>query len=132
MSAALAGIISVAAGLDIYFPGLAFIITFAAGVVLQPYANILERMGINDAVGAVTVHGTIGLFGLIMLGVFGIGYPSLDAFMGGAVRPTISLTGQILGAVVFFLLSFFLVCSVLDPQRVGHDAHSRIDKTSRA
>ncbi len=65
------------------------------------------------------MHGTIGLFGLIMLGVFGIGYPSLDAFMGGAVRPTISLTGQILGAVVFFLLSFFLVCSVLDPQRLG-------------
>ncbi len=46
MSAALAGIISVAAGLDIYFPGLAFIITFAAGVVLQPYANILKRMGL--------------------------------------------------------------------------------------
>jgi Amt family ammonium transporter len=106
MSGALAGIISVASGLDIYFPGLAFIIAFAAGVILQPCANILERMGIDDAVGAVTVHGTIGLFGLIMLGVFASGYPALDAFMGDAVRPTISLTGQIVGAVVFFLLGF--------------------------
>ena len=106
MSGALAGIISVASGLDIYFPGLAFIIAFAAGVILQPCANILERMGIDDAVGAVTVHGTIGLFGLIMLGVFASGYPTLDAFMGDAVRPTISLTGQIVGAVVFFLLGF--------------------------
>ena len=34
MSGALAGIISVASGLDIYFPGLAFIIAFAAGVIL--------------------------------------------------------------------------------------------------
>ena len=106
MSGALAGIISVASGLDVYFPGLAFIIAFAAGVILQPCANILERMGIDDAVGAVTVHGTIGLFGLIMLGVFASGYPALDAFMGDAVRPTISLTGQIVGAVVFFLLGF--------------------------
>ena len=132
MSAALAGIISVAAGLDIYFPGLAFIITFAAGVVLQPYANILERMGINDAVGAVTVHGTIGLFGLIMLGVSAIGYSALDAFTGGVVRPTISLTGQIVGAVVFFLLGFVPDYVVSLIQRVGHDAHSRIDRTSRA
>ena len=33
----------------------------------------LERRGIDDAVGAVTVHGTIGLYGVVMLGVFRIG-----------------------------------------------------------
>ena len=102
MSGALAGIISVASGLDIYFPGLAFIIAFVAGVILQPCAAWLERRGIDDAVGAVTVHGTIGLFGLIMLGVFASGYPALDI----ENPPTISLIGQIVGAVVFFLLGF--------------------------
>ena len=61
-------------------------------------------MGIDDAVGAVTVHGTIGLFGLVMLGVFVSGNPALDTFMGDAKRPTISLTGQIFCAVLFFLL----------------------------
>ena len=102
MSGALAGIISVASGLDIYFPGLAFIIAFVAGVILQPCAAWLERRGIDDAVGAVTVHGTIGLYGLIMLGVFASGYPALDI----ENPPTISLIGQIVGAVVFFLLGF--------------------------
>ena len=102
MSGALAGIISVASGLDIYFPGLAFIIAFVAGVILQPCAAWLERRGIDDAVGAVTVHGTIGLFGLIMLGVFASGYPALDI----ENPPTISLIGQIVGAIVFFLLGF--------------------------
>ena len=104
MSGALAGIISVASGLDIYFPSLVFLISFAAGVILKPCATLLERWGIDDAVGAVTVHGTIGLFGVIMLGVFASGYPALPGAAGEV--PTISLFGQIVGAVVFFLLGF--------------------------
>jgi len=102
MSGALAGIISVASGLDIYFPGLAFIIAFGAGVILQPCAVWLEKRGIDDAVGAVTVHGTIGLYGLIALGVFASGYPALQ----GEGVATVSLVGQIVGAIVFFLLGF--------------------------
>jgi Amt family ammonium transporter len=102
MSGALAGIISTASGLDIYYPALAFIIAFSAGVILQPCANWLERRGIDDAVGAVTVHGTIGLYGVVMLGVFAAGFPALDI----ADAPTVSLFGQIVGAVVFFLLGF--------------------------
>ncbi|MCP5087696.1 MAG: ammonium transporter [Rhodobacteraceae bacterium] len=104
MSGALAGIIATASGLDIYWPGLAFVIGCGAGVLLAPCARILERMGIDDAVGAVTVHGTIGLYGLIMLGVFASGFPALQGAAGEV--PTVSLIGQIVGAVVFFLLGF--------------------------
>lgn len=104
MSGALAGIISVASGLDIYYPALAFIIAFGAGVILQPCAAFLEKFGIDDAVGAVTVHGTIGLYGVILLGVFASGYPALQGAAGEV--PTISLVGQVIGAVVFFLVGF--------------------------
>lgn len=104
MSGALAGIISVASGLDIYYPGLAFVIAFSAGIILKPCADFLENRGIDDAVGAVTVHGTIGLYGLIMLGIWGAGFPALLGDAGTV--PTISLVGQIVGAVVFFLLGF--------------------------
>ena len=104
MSGALAGIISVASGLDIYYPALAFVIAVSAGVILKPCADWLERRGIDDAVGAVTVHGTIGLYGVVMLGVFASGFPALQGAAGDA--PTISLMGQIVGAVVFFALGF--------------------------
>ena len=104
MSGALAGIISVASGLDIYWPGLTFMIALSAGLLLAPAARVLERMGIDDAVGAVTVHGTIGVYGVIMLGVFASGYPALQGAAGEA--PTISLVGQIVGAIVFALLGF--------------------------
>jgi ammonia channel protein AmtB len=104
MSGALAGIISVASGLDIYYPALAFVIAVSAGVILKPCADWLERRGIDDAVGAVTVHGTIGLYGVVMLGVFASGFPALQGAAGDA--PTVSLMGQIVGAVVFFALGF--------------------------
>ena len=104
MSGALAGIISTASGLDIYYPALTFIIAFSAGVILKFCADWLERRGIDDAVGAVTVHGTIGLYGVVLLGIFGSGYPALQGAAGEV--PTISLIGQIVGAIVFFLLGF--------------------------
>ena len=87
MSGALAGIISCASGLDIYYPALAFIVAFSAGLILRPCADWLERRGIDDAVGAVTVHGTIGLYGVVMLGVFASGFPALQGVAGEA--PTI-------------------------------------------
>ncbi len=102
MSGALAGIIATASGLDVYWPPLAFVMGFAGGALLKPCYNWLERRGIDDAVGAVTVHGTIGLFGLIMFGVWGSGLPALQ---GDGVA-TVSLLGQFVGAVVFFLVGF--------------------------
>jgi Amt family ammonium transporter len=59
MLGALAGIISTASGLDIYFPALAFIIAFSAGLILQPCANWLERRGIDDAAGAPCVRDVV-------------------------------------------------------------------------
>lgn len=75
-----------------------------AGWLLAPIAALIERAGIDDAVGAVTVHGVIGLYGVVMLGVFASGFPALQGAAGEA--PTISLMGQLVGAVVFFLLGF--------------------------
>lgn len=102
MSGGLAGIIACASGLDIYWPPLAFAMGFAGGWILKPCASLLEKWGIDDAVGAVTVHGTIGLFGVIMLGIWGYGYPAAQ----GPDAPTISFFGQLISAGVFFLLGF--------------------------
>ena len=100
MSGALAGIISCASGLDIYYPALAFIIAFSAGILLKPAASILEKMGIDDAVGAVTVHGTMGIYGMLLLGVFASGYPA--ALGDGAAQ--VSFMGQLGGAIVFIAI----------------------------
>ena len=102
MSGALAGIIATASGLDVYWPPLAFLIAMAGGMLLKPAAAVLERFRIDDAVGAVTVHGTIGVFGLLMFGIWGAGYPALQ----GEGVATVNLLGQAIGAVVCILLGF--------------------------
>jgi ammonia channel protein AmtB len=102
MSGALAGIISVASGLDVYFPALAFIVAIIAGLLLRPAAKMLENFGIDDAVGAVTVHGTIGVYGMVVFGIFASGFPAL--FIENA--PTISILGQLVSAIVCSLCGF--------------------------
>ncbi len=103
MSGCLAGIISCAAGLDLWWPPLAFAIGFVGGAALKPLANMLEGFGIDDAVGAVTVHGTIGAWGVIAVGIFASGYPALSGDPGVA---TISFVGQLIGMIVMFLIGF--------------------------
>ncbi len=125
MSGALAGIISCASGLDIYWPPLAFAIAFGAGCLLKPAAAYLERRGIDDAVGAVTVHGTIGIYGMLALGIFAAGYPALQ---GDAGVPTVSFMGQLVGSIVFILLGFIpgyvvsLLLKSVGLLRVGEEA----------
>ena len=112
MSGALGGIISCAAGLDLWWPPLAFAIGFAGGAIMKPAATMLENMGIDDAVGAVTVHGTLGIWGVLAVGIFASGYPALQ---GDAGVITTSLMGQIVGIVTMFLLGFVpgYVCSLI-------------------
>jgi Amt family ammonium transporter len=98
MSGALVGVISSAPGLDVYYPPLAFLISFAGGLAI-PKLNefMLTRFKIDDAVGAVAVHGFGGVWGLVAAGIFASGYPH----PGG---PPISFTGQFTSMLVFLLL----------------------------
>ncbi len=103
MSGALGGIITCAPGLDIYWPPMAFAIAMV-GCMIMPYAaKMLENWGIDDAVGAVTVHGTLGVYGVIVLGIFGAGYPALSGDAGVA---TINFFGQFVGAIIMALIGF--------------------------
>ena len=104
MSGALGGIISCASGLDIWWPPLAFVIAFVGSGFIMPYAaRLLERMGIDDAVGAVTVHGVLGAWGVLVVGIFASGYPALS---GDAGVVTVSFVGQFVGMIVMFLIGF--------------------------
>ena len=103
MSGALAGIISAASGMDFYWPPMAFAIAFVGGAMLAPIAKFVENLGIDDAVGAVTVHGFIGVWGVLACGIFASGYPALSGDVGVA---TISLYGQAVGAGAMFLCGF--------------------------
>jgi ammonia channel protein AmtB len=102
MSGALGGIISVAGGLDLYWPPMAFVIGAIGGVIMPLVAARVERLKIDDAVGAVALHGVVGMWGVVAVGIFAAGYPALPS--EGA--PVITLYGQVAGALVMALLGF--------------------------
>ena len=129
MSGALCGIISVAAGMDVWDPSLCFAIAFAGGILGPWAAGVFERMGIDDAVGAVSVHGICGIWGVLAVGIFVGGYPEFSADI-----PPATFMGQFKGMIVMVLLGFipgyvisliFKMCGILRAsdaiQRAGMD-----------
>ena len=99
MSGALCGIISVAAGMDLYYPGLTFALAFFGGVIGPISAKFVARFGIDDAVGAVSVHGTCGIVGVLGVGIFAGGYPAFSDSV-----PTVTFSGQFMGTLVMVAL----------------------------
>jgi ammonia channel protein AmtB len=100
MSGGLVGIISAAAGLDVWYPPLAFAIGFFGAFMAPIVAKLVEKAGIDDAVAAVAVHGWGGLWGVVACGLFAAGYPNINDM------PPVSLIGQLVGAGVFVALGF--------------------------
>ncbi len=109
-SGGLAGIITASAGNDLYHPIQAMLVG-AVGVVIvyKLHYWIERRFKIDDAVGAVAVHGYAGVVGLIIAGFVLWGAPS-SPYEGYA---TVSPLGQIVGAAIMFGLLGFLPAFVL-------------------
>lgn len=100
MSGGLVGIISVAPGLDLYHPGLAYLIAMGVSAAAPLVNNLLLKFRLDDAVGAFAVHGFSGFAGLVISGIFLAGYPNMNGL------PEISFLGQLGGALVMAALGF--------------------------
>ncbi|WP_332667251.1 ammonium transporter [Aeromicrobium sp.] len=100
ISGGLAGVISVAPGMDLYHPALAFIIAVVGGSLIPHIGKLIERFGIDDVVGAVTVHGGCAFYGIVVSGFVLWGYPNIEGM------PDVNPLGQIGGAIVLTLLGF--------------------------
>jgi len=101
MSGGLAGIFICASGLDIWYPGFAFLLGIVAGCVIIPANNFLHNtFKIDDCVGAVSIHGVCGILGMLVVGLFASGYPA-----AGDIPPS-SFMGQLISACVMALVGF--------------------------
>ena len=103
-SGGLAGIITASAGNDLYHPIHAMII---AGIgtycAYKLHYWVEEKFKIDDAVGAVAVHGYAGFIGLVICGFVLWGHPSSPYEGYAAINPL----GQFIGAIImFFVLGF--------------------------
>ena len=67
VSGGLAGVISVSAGADVYAPTLAYLISMGSAAIAVYVGNWIEKkMRVDDVVGAVAVHGSMGFLGPVL------------------------------------------------------------------
>ena len=108
-SSGLAGIICASAGNDLYHPIQSLIIAMIGVVVAYKLHYWVERkFKIDDAVGAVAVHGYAGVAGLIICGFVLNGYPSSGYSVGsmwvGTDYAPINPLGMFIGAIIMFVV----------------------------
>lgn len=70
LNGSLAGLVAITAGCAFVNPLSAIIIGAAAGVIVIYAAEFVEKLRIDDAVGAFAVHGACGIFGVLAIGLF--------------------------------------------------------------
>ena len=67
----LAGLVGITAGADLMSPMDAIIIGFIAGVIIVFAIGIIDRLKLDDPVGAIGVHLVCGIFGTLAVGIWG-------------------------------------------------------------
>lgn len=67
----LAGLVGITAGADLMMPMHAIIIGLISGLLVVLSAIGLDKLKLDDCVGAVSVHLSCGIFGTLAVGIFG-------------------------------------------------------------
>ena len=101
LNGALGGLVAITAGCASVTPESAAIIGALGGIVVVLSVLLFEKLRIDDPVGAISVHGTCGALGTILVGFFD---SSTGVFAGGGFA--------LLGAQVIGVLAVFAWCLV--------------------
>lgn len=91
LNGALAGLVAITAEASTPTALQALMIGFAGGLIVVLSVVALDKLKIDDPVGAISVHGTVGIFGLLMVPL---------------TNDNSTLIGQIVGAITIFVWVF--------------------------
>lgn len=109
-SCGLAGIIGASSGNDLYHPIQAMVIAMGAAVLAYKMHYWVERkFKVDDAVGAVAVHGYAGFYGVWIAGFVLWGYPASMNPDYAVITPW----GQFIGAVIMFGVLGFIPAYIM-------------------
>jgi ammonium transporter, Amt family len=145
----LAGLVSITAPCAFVTPGSAAIIGAVAGVIIIEAVLAFDRIGVDDPVGATSVHLVGGIFGTLCVGLFGVkglgGLPNAGLLQGGGTTQLVIQAKGVLavGAFAFggSLLAFYAIkvamglrvpreeeVSGLDVAEIGMEAYPAADE----
>ncbi len=100
LNGALAGLVSITAGAANMDPYGAFFAGLIGGVIVVFSIELIEKkLKVDDAIGASSVHGVVGVWGTIVIGLWGIDSEGgIGIFNGGGYEQLVS---QLIGALAY-------------------------------
>ena len=100
LNGALAGLVSITAGAANMDPYGAFFAGLIGGVIVVFAIELIEKkLKVDDAIGASSVHGVVGVWGTIVIGLWGIDSEGgIGIFNGGGYEQLVS---QLIGALAY-------------------------------
>jgi Amt family ammonium transporter len=109
----LAGLVAITAPCAFVKPGWAAVIGIIAGILVVESVYFIEKRGIDDAVGAISVHGVCGSFGVLAVGIFADGHygaawngSDVEGVKGIIYGDAGQLGAQALGVLVIWTVIF--------------------------
>ena len=108
INGSLAGLVAITAGCHAVSTVSALVIGAIGAVVMLAASRVLERFGIDDAVGAFPVHGAAGVWGTIAVALFG-STEILGTGLSLARQLLVQLTGVVVAGVVTFGTCYLLL-----------------------
>ena len=117
MNGALAGLVAITAPCAYVEPWAALVIGAVAGYVVVRGVELLDKLQIDDPVGAFPVHGICGILGTLCVGIFGkqaLGLAN-DGFIYSAnpMQLGIQIVGSV-STVAFVVVSMSIVFKLID------------------
>jgi len=101
----LAGLVAITAPCAFTNPKWSMVIGGAAGLIMVYSVLFVERRKVDDPVGAVSVHGVCGIFGILAVGIFADGTYSAGMGADGLPAPVKGLitgeTGQFFAQLIY-------------------------------
>ncbi len=107
LNGCLAGLVGITANADIVDPVMGAIpIGIIAGIIVVLSVILLDKLKVDDPVGAISVHGTCGVWGILACAIFDVtdsGFTLFGQFIGVAA---VAAAAFLFSAVVFLALKF--------------------------
>ncbi|MEE8561337.1 MAG: ammonium transporter, partial [Gemmatimonadota bacterium] len=117
LNGALAGLVAITAPCAVVTSGAAIWIGAAGGLLVVYGIELLNRIHIDDPVGAFPVHGLVGIWGTLAVGIFGqeaLGSPANGLFYGGGFGQLGIQTLGVMACLSFTAVVMWVVFKAID------------------
>ena len=115
LNGSLAGLVGITAGADVISPMNSVLVGFIAGIIVVLSVIQLDKLKIDDPVGAISVHLVCGIWGTLAVGIFSAAHSLYVQALGVVAYGIFCLIGSIL---IFTVLKYSIGLRVSEDEEI--------------